>query len=284
MEKIAILVDSASDISGEALNIEGIYVLPLYVNLDGKYYKDREEISPEEFYEWMRSATSLPKTSAPAPSDAIAIYKRIKNDGYNKVIVLTISSTFSSTFNLFDMTKNDDLETYIFDTGNLTMSDGFFAIYIKELIEDGYTFDQIIAKINDKKNDSRVFFSLESFKYITAGGRFPKPLSKVGDALSVKPILSVDPMEGAIKLVKLVRGERKVLSEFRKIAREELKNTRDYYFFTAHGGYEEGLEKLEDLFQDLINNAKMHISIQISPTLGAHTGPGLYGFGYFKVD
>ena len=44
------------------------------------------------------------------------------------------------------------------------------------------------------------------------------------------------------------------------------------------------MEKLEELFSDIIAGAKRNFEIQISPTLGANTGPGLFGFGFFKLD
>lgn len=284
MEKIAILVDSASDIDKDLASEEGIYLLPLYVNLDGKYYKDREEISADEFYDYIKENTILPKTSSSSPADVIDLYEKIKADGYDKLIAISINSKFSSINNLLNMTKIDGLKTYVFDSANLTMSEGLFAIYAKELIEKGHSFDEIIANLEAKKEDSRVFFSIESFKYITEGGRFPRALSKVGDALSVKPILTLDPSEGAFKLIKLARGEKRVIREFKKIVLEELKNTKDYYFYIGHGGYEEGLNILEDALKEAIDGAKKYFKIQISPTLGANTGPGLFGFGIFKLD
>ncbi|WP_297280987.1 DegV family protein [uncultured Anaerococcus sp.] len=284
MEKIAILVDSASDIDADLLKKLNIYFLSLYVNLDNEYFKDREEISSDQFYDWIRKNNSLPKTSTASPGDAIRKYEEIKADGYDKVIVITLGSKFSSTYNLMNMTKLDDLETYVFDSSNLTMAEGLFAVYASKLIEDGLSFNEIIEKLEQKKNDSKVFFTLDSFKYIVEGGRVPRSFGKIGDALSVKPIITVNPLEGAFKILKVARGERKVLNELKKIAEKELSNVKDYYIFIAHGGYEEGIEKLEDKLSDRISNARQYFKIQISPTLGANTGPGLYGFGIFKLD
>lgn len=284
MEKIAILTDTASDIDIKLAEEMGIYLLPLYVNLDSKYYKDRKEISPDEFYTWMKESDSIPKTSTASPGDLHEILEQIKNDGYEKVIAISIGANFSSTYNLFNMMKMDGLEIYVFDSGNLTLSEGIFAIYAKELVDEGYGFEQIIEKLNAKKEDSKVFFALDTFKYLVAGGRVPRSFGKIGDALSVKPIISINPEESHFKLFKITRGEKKVLNEFKKIAARELENVKDYYFYIGHGGYEEGIEKLEDIFSDVIASARRTYRIQISPTLGANTGPGLFGFGLFKLD
>ncbi|MBM0047009.1 DegV family protein [Anaerococcus sp. mt242] len=284
MEKIAILADTASDIDTKLAEEMGIYLLPLYVNLDSKYYKDRIEISTDEFYDWMRDSDSIPKTSTASPGELHDILEQIKNDGYEKVIAVSIGAHFSSTYNLFNMINIDGLKTYVFDSGNLTLSEGIFAIYAKELVDDGYGFDEIIEKLNAKKDDSKVFFALDTFKYLVAGGRVPRSFGKIGDALSVKPIITINPEESIFKLFKITRGEKKVLNEFRKIAEKELENVKDYYFYIGHGGYEGGMEKLEELFSDIIAGAKRNFEIQISPTLGANTGPGLFGFGFFKLD
>lgn len=284
MEKIAILTDTASDIDIELAEKSGIYLLPLYVNLDSKYFKDRFEISPDEFYDWVKENNSLPKTSAPSPGDLTALLEKIKSDGYEKVIMISIGVNFSSTYNLFNMIKVEGLETYVFDSGSLTMAEGIFALYAKELVDKGYTFNQVKDKLEEKRTDSKVFFTLDTFKYLVEGGRVPRTFGKIGNALSVKPIITIKPEDNNFKLLKITRGEKKVLKEFKKIVLNELENVKDYYLFIGHGGYEEGLAKLEETFSDIIANARKYYPIQISPTLGANTGPGLFGFGLFKLD
>lgn len=284
MEKIAILADTASDIDIDIAKDLGIYLLPLYVNLDSRYFKDRVEISPDEFYGWVRENSSLPKTSAPSPGDLTKLLEEIKNDGYEKVIMISLGANFSSTYNLFNMINIEGLETYVFDSGSLTMAEGFFAFYAKELIDKGLSFDQIKDKLEEKRTDSKVFFTLDTFKYLVEGGRVPRTFGKIGNALSVKPIITISPDDNNFKLLKISRGEKKVLKEFRKIALNELENIKNYYFFIGHGGFEEGSSKLEEAFSDIIANAKKYYNVQISPTLGANTGPGLFGFGLFKLD
>lgn len=283
MEKIAILVDTATDIDIDTAKELGIFLLPLYVNLDNKYFKDRVDISPDEFYKWMNENDTLPKTASASPGDLLAIYEKIKANGYNKVIAISISNQFSSVNNLMQMFNVDGLETYVFDSKNVTMSAGFFAIYAKELIEQGLSFEEIIDKLNKKRNDSHLFFTLNTFKYLVEGGRVPRTFGKIGDAFSVKPLITVNTESGTFKLLKVARGEKKVVSELKKIAKSLVTDIKDYYIFIGYGGYEEGLHKIEQSIGDIINKAKKVYRVQISPTLGANTGPGLFGFGIFDL-
>lgn len=284
MEKIAILVDSGSDLSLDYIREEGFYYLPLYVNLDGKFLKDRLEISPEDFYAWIKTYNKLPKTSMPSPGDINELLEKIKEDGYEKVICINIGSKFSGTYNACKLAEVPGLEVYAFNTGNLTLAQGYYATYAKKLIDEGKSFDEITKKLEEKIYDSKVFFTIDTFKYIVEGGRVPKTFGKIGDALSVKPIIKTDPPEGGFAIEKIVRGEKKTLSQLEKIIRKNLEGVKDYYFFISEGDYPDGHEKMKERLKDIIENAKVYKEGQISPTLGANTGPGLIGIGFFILD
>lgn len=284
MEKIAILVDSGSDLSLDYIREEGFYYLPLYVNLDGKFLKDRLEISPEDFYSWIKTNNKLPKTSMPSPGDINELLEKIKEDGYDKVICINIGNKFSGTYNACKLAEVPGLEVYAFNTGNLTLAQGYYATYAKKLIDEGKSFDEITKKLEEKIYDSKVFFTIDTFKYIVEGGRVPKTFGKIGDALSVKPIIKTDPPEGGFAIEKIVRGEKKTLSQLEKIIRKNLEGVKDYYFFISEGDYPDGHEKMKERLKDIIENAKVYKEGQISPTLGANTGPGLIGIGFFILD
>ena len=284
MEKIAILVDSGSDLSLDYIREEGFYYLPLYVNLDGKFLKDRLEISPEDFYSWIKTNNKLPKTSMPSPGDINELLEKIKEDGYDKVICINIGNKFSGTYNACKLAEVPGLEVYAFNTGNLTLAQGYYATYAKKLIDEGKSFDEITKNLEEKIYDSKVFFTIDTFKYIVEGGRVPKTFGKIGDALSVKPIIKTDPPEGGFAIEKIVRGEKKTLSQLEKIIRKNLEGVKDYYFFISEGDYPDGHEKMKERLKDIIENAKVYKEGQISPTLGANTGPGLIGIGFFILD
>lgn len=284
MEKIAILVDSGSDLSLDYIKEEGFYYLPLYVNLDGKFLKDRIDISPEDFYTWIKTHEKLPKTSMPSPGDINELLEKVRDDGYNKVICINIGNKFSGTYNACRLAEVEGLEIYAFNTGNLTLAQGFYASYAKKLIDEGLGFDEICKKLEAKIYDSKVFFTIDTYKYIVEGGRVPKTFGKIGDALSVKPIIKTDPPEGGFSIEKIARGEKRTLKQIEKIVRKNIEGVKEYYFFIAEGDYPEGFKTIKEKLKDLIENALIYKEGQISPTLGANTGPGLLGVGFFKLD
>lgn len=284
MEKIAIMVDSAADISPSLAEEKGIYYMPLYVNIKDKFLKDRIDISPEEFYAYIKSENYLPKTSLPAPGDIMALVEKIKDDSYDKLIIICLGSKFSGTFNLCDMLEAEGIETFAFDSKNLTLAEGMLALHAKKLVDEGKSFEEIKLSLEKLRDNARVFFTLETFKYIIEGGRVPKTFGKISDALSVKPIISVSPENAKFNLLKIVRGEKKVFKQFYNIAKENLEGAKEYYFFIAHGDSFDMAMKLEEVLKEFIDGASLFIKDQISPTLGANTGPGLLGFGFLKLE
>lgn len=97
-QRIAVLVDSATDVPPEVVEKYGVFIAPLHVNYSDGDFLDRVTIQPEEVYR--RFETEIPKTSTPAPADIMALFDQIAAEGYTHVIAVTISSGLSGTYDL----------------------------------------------------------------------------------------------------------------------------------------------------------------------------------------
>lgn len=284
MEKIAILVDSGSDVSTELAKELGIYMIPFYINLDGHFYKEQEELKSDEFYDWVFKHETLPKTSIPSPGELLKKYEEIKNDGYEKLIVITISKELSSFYSVCKQTQYEDLEIAVIDSKSVALTIGLLAKYAKGLVDKGLSFEEVVAKTEAKKSDVWIYFTIDTFKYIIGGGRMPKALGKVGDFLSIKPVVTCSPEDGRFHILKTVRGEKKVINEFYRMAKEKLDTLDNYYLIISNGGYKRGQKLLEEKLKEFIEASSTFITSSMTPTLGANTGPGLFGFGYLPLD
>ncbi|MGB9614830.1 MAG: DegV family protein, partial [Fervidobacterium sp.] len=102
MKKIKILVDSTSDFPKDMINEWDVDIVPLYVNWpDGTSEKDdtRDFAELKKFYEKLKSAPELPKSSQPSVEDWKNKYLEAHSKGYEGVFVITISTAMSGTFN-----------------------------------------------------------------------------------------------------------------------------------------------------------------------------------------
>lgn len=280
-QKIAILIDSGCDIAKEYIAKYSMKVLPLKIMYKEKEYKDGIEIDPLMVYE--KFPDEIPTTSTPTPQDVIDKVKEIKEDGYDKLIVICISSGLSSTYNMIASTLEDeDIQSFVFDTKNISIGSGFFAVYAGMLIDKGLTYEEIVEQLQNKIHDSKVHFYMDTLEYLKKGGRIGKVTAIIGDLLNIKPVISCN-NEGVYYTVTKIRGSRgahdKLITETRKFM-----NGRKALISILNGGAKEEAMKLKEEFQNAIENCEIIIAdYQITASMAVHTGPGLLGIGALLI-
>src|SRR5699024_2037896 len=156
-EKIAILVDSGADIPKNLLEKYNIYVLPLKVIYKDKEYSDGVDITPQEMYK--RLETEIPTTSLPSGGEINAMFDKIKSDGYEKLLVVTISSGLSGTYNYISLlaSQYDGLDIFVLDTKNIGIATGFSAIQAAEYIKEGIDWNTLTKTVSANVSKSKIF-------------------------------------------------------------------------------------------------------------------------------
>lgn len=79
-------------------------MVPLYVNLGEKLYRDWTDLAPEEFYQALDRSPELPTTSQPSPEDFVAVYEELKGQA-ETIISVHISKEISGTYQSVLMAK-----------------------------------------------------------------------------------------------------------------------------------------------------------------------------------
>ena len=112
MEKIKFITDSASDIPEEEARAYGIEVLPIPIALDGKDYHERVDFTNREFYKLLTDAARIPVTSHIPHTRYAEVYRHAAEDGYRKIINVTINSKGSNMFAAANMGRDLFAEEY----------------------------------------------------------------------------------------------------------------------------------------------------------------------------
>lgn len=282
MEKIALMTDSASDISVELLEENNIKLLPFKIIYSDKEYEDRIEISPQMMYE--RLKTEIPKTSLPSIECMNKAFREAIEDGCTHVIIITISAAFSGTYNAARLVSEDfpELETFVFDSKTLTMAEGAMVLEAARLIRKGKSFKEITEILPTYRDKIDLFFTIDTLEYLQKGGRIGRVAGTVGELLNLKPIITVA-NDGTYRTAAKARGSKKSVSKLVEIFKGYLEKGK-YKAWILDG---DGIDKVNILYEaikDLPNVVECTFSGTIGPALGINTGPGLVGLAIERVD
>ena len=282
-EKIAILVDSGTDVPQEYIQRYHMYVAPLKIIFSDREYTDGVDVTPELLYE--RFEQEIPKTSLPTGEDIAALFDQIQADGYEKVLAVAISSGLSGTYNVIDLISRQyqGLEVHAVDTRNISIGSGMIAIQAAEDIAGGMSWEEVIRTTDQRVDNCKVFFCDKTLDYLQKGGRIGLVSSILGNALNLKPIISCND-DGIYYVAAKVRGRKQSLQKALDLASAFAKDHKRYAIAIMHSAAAEEAEFLRQELLQRLPDPKILITGQISPTLIVHTGPGLIGIGVHVLD
>lgn len=274
MEKIALITDSSCDLEMDELNKYNIKLLPFRIIYKDREFKDRIDISPEYLYNNIEK--EVPTTSLPSMETTEEIFTELESQGYTHIIIITISLGFSGTYNSVKLISEDhpNLKFFIYDTKTLSRCQGFLVLDAARMIEAGESFDTIVDTIPKLRENTDIYFTLNTLEYLRKGGRIGRVAGALGQLLNIKPVITVAP-DGHFQIFSKVRGRKQSLKLIRDILDEWLSKGK-CKVWVLHGGALEEAKKFYDEIKDLPNITSLGLST-IGPALGVHTGPGLVG-------
>lgn len=274
IEKIAVLTDSGSDI--ENTYADNLFVLPLTIQIDEQTYIDGVDITLDLILQ--KLDTCKVTTSLPKPEVIIESLDKIKSLGYTHVIINTISSGLSGTYNVIRMIMEDyeGLTIGLIDTKNISKGSGYTAYKALELIKDGQSFNEIVATLENTLDDQKVFFTIGTVEYLRRGGRIGLVAGTVASILHIKPIISCND-KGVYYTVKKTRGYQNAIIQLIEIAHEFASQANTYDITILVVKVNEKIVALIEEVKALFRNTRKFEIRSVTPALAIHTGPEAFG-------
>lgn len=282
MQKIALLTDSAADISVDLMKKYNIQLAPFrIIYSDGTEYEDGINIKPAEIYRRLKE--EMPSTSLPSVQRIENILCNLEAEGYTHIICITISSELSGTWNSIRLALENhlNLTSYVYDSKTLTMAEGALVLSTAKLIEEGKSFEEIIEVLPKLRTKVHTYFIVDTLEYLKKGGRIGKVAGTIGELLNLKPLITVGD-EGVYHTYAKIRGKKQAISKLKEIAKGYLTDKKCNLWVMDGGAQEEG-DVLFEAVKEFDNINEIHRGI-IGSSLGIHTGPGLIGFVIEEVE
>lgn len=202
--KVALITDSTSDLPKPLRERLGIRVVPLYVNLGGRIYKDWEEITPEEIFAKVREGEAFPTTSQPSPEDFAQVYQEALQEA-DHVLSIHISAKLSGTVqSALLAAQNHPGRITVFDSQAASLGIGMMVLRAHELLSQGHTLEDALSELERIRRDHFVRFSVATLEFLRRGGRIGGAQALLGTLLGIKPILTLK--EGRVEAAGRARG------------------------------------------------------------------------------
>ena len=274
MQKIAILTDSASDLTNELMDQYNIKFAPFRIIYSDKEYEDKIDITPNEMYASLKR--EIPTTSLPSRERIEKILCSLEEEGYTHVISINISSALSGTSNSVRLVLEDHpkLTSYVYDTKTLCMAEGVIVLEAAKLVKAGKSFEEIIEALPSFREKSHCYFTLNTLEYLKKGGRIGKVAGTIGELLNLKPLIHVGD-DGIYHTYAKLRGRKQSINKLFEVLKEYLTKGKCNVWVIEGDALEEGTEICNSI-KGLNNVNEVNIAT-VGPALGVHTGPGLIG-------
>ncbi len=275
---IRICSDSTCDLSDELVSRYDITIIPLHIVLEDKEYRDRVEISQEEIFEWADRNKSTPKTSAVSYEDA-SDFVRPMLDAGDEIIVFTISSSMSTTENVFRMVAEDLGVTdrmHVIDSMNLSTGIGLLVIEAAVMAQEGYSASEIVKEIERLRPKVRSSFVIDTLTYLARGGRCSSVAALTGGILKIHPKIVV--RDGKMGVAKKYRGQlRAVVMDYVKDMHDELLGARRQRVFITHTSSDREMVEEVRTYLESIGYFDEILETRAGGVISSHCGPGTLG-------
>ncbi|MBR6293761.1 MAG: DegV family protein [Lachnospiraceae bacterium] len=276
MRDYIISTDSTADLPDDYVKQHNITVHPLYYILDDFQYGGERMIPKHEFYQRMRDG-AIATTCASNPDVVSSLFTREVEAGYD-ILHIGFSSALSSSYNNAAVVSREVMEAHpearitVIDSLAASLGQGLLVHYAVKLKEEGKSLEEVAEWVENNKLHICHQFTVEDLKYLYRGGRISKSVAILGTLINVKPVLHVD-NEGRLVPMSNVRGRKKSLNTLVANMAAQIGDYKNEIIFIGHGDSLEDAEYVRDKVKEQFGIDSFIVDY-ISPTIGAHSGPG----------
>jgi DegV family protein with EDD domain len=277
MPGIAIVTDSACDLTADEVAEHGVRVVPLSIRFGEEEFVDGVDLTAEEFYDKLVTVDVLPETAAPAPGAFETAFRAAAADGADTVISINLSAAISATVQSAQNAARaleGEVDVRVIDSRSLTGGLGALVMAAADQAKAGASADEITALVEDLSDRTRVWGALDTLDNLKKGGRIGKAQALAGSILSIKPVLDLS--TGEVEEAAKARTRKKSLLWLRDKVRDTAAEYGRIDNLAVMDAAADDADILIDLLQEYAGEDGIRCG-PIGPVVGTHGGKGTIG-------
>jgi DegV family protein with EDD domain len=280
MSKIAIVSDSTAFLPAELVKQYAITIVPLVVIWDEKNFDDGIDIRSMEFYTRLKTSKTMPSTSQVSVGNMHVAFQNLVEQGFDVLgifISSKLSGTIQSAMQAKAMMGAAGEKVTLVDSLATSMNMGFIVLAAARALESGANLGDCLAVVEKARENSGIFFAVDTLEFLHRGGRIGGAQRFIGSALNLKPILTLK--DGKVEGMERIRTKSKAHDRLIELVAEKVKGKSNVRLSTLHANASEEAKNLLERAAQKLNPVET-IFTEVSPVIGTHTGPGTIALAY----
>jgi DegV family protein with EDD domain len=245
-----IIGDSCTDLTPELKSDPHFFLVPLTIHMGGIDIVDDDTFDQKDFLTKIAAFAESPKSSCPSPEAYMKLF-----EGDDDIYIVTLSSNLSGSYNSAVLAKKLYLEEHkdrnieIIDSRSASVAQTLIAMKIKELVEMGNNFAQIVELVTEFRKSMNTKFVLESLENLRKNGRLSNMQAIIISVLNIKLIMEGN-KEGNIAKLDQARGINRALKKMTEMISKDAIDSKNRIVAIAHcNNYERALFVKEQILK-----------------------------------
>ncbi len=172
MKTVAVVTDSAANLSRQLAEEWDIEVIPLWIQMDDESLRDGVDIQPLEFFRRLTEKPYRLRTSQPPLGEFLQVYQRLKERA-QAIISIHVTSRYSGTFQAARAAAAElvPFPIEVVDSGTLAMAQGFVVLAAAQAAAAGASLAEVVRRAKGAISKVDLVATLETLEYVVRGGR-----------------------------------------------------------------------------------------------------------------
>ncbi len=276
--RVAVVTDSTADLEPDVAATLGVDVVPLFVNFGESSFRDRIDITREEFYARLRTEATLPTTSQASAASYAECFARHAAAG-NEILCISISSALSGTINAAYAAAKDFPATSIRIFDSKTVSAGLMLLVYAaaSLAAQGKSGDEIVRALEALRACQALYAAIPDLSHAVRTGRVSKGMAMLGGIMKISPVITLD-ASGKVAEFARVRTFERALDTLVDATVSHLAGAADARVAIVHAQAQQTAEILRERLLAKLARAPARVDLlETGPAIAVHAGVGAAG-------
>jgi DegV family protein with EDD domain len=268
---VTVVTDSVACLSLQMRSTLNIGMVGICLSLDGTLYHDGIDLTAEEFYARM-GETITHKTASPSVGDWLEVLQGAVDAGADALLVVTLPQRLTSTYTTARAAAGlVSVPAEVIDCKTVAAAEGLYVRRLAEEAQAGATLDELVEHAEQRRGRYHLAFVIEALRRLAHSGRMPSTLARFGDAIDIKPMLTLGP-DAEIRPIGAVRGVHRGIERVYRRVLAAFPDDAPGRAVVSHALLEDDAHRLADRLRTERPRLEVEVAL-FSPVMAATTGP-----------